>query len=417
MRIVVAAAVIVIAAALPAGAAAESTSALHLCGTLREHRPATSSATGQLRIGTRTYTVASGVTAGNGGVEVAVGRDLCIEGSVGDHSGQLVRYTFFWVAPDRRYCGTVNSVVPQDITMRSDFGQLRVYRDAAVPSPQQYERVCYETVVRTDTGDLAATRKLPLEGPGALERKTHCGTVSVYRPATDSADGLIKVGSRQFTIAKATRYTGDPAGDRTDRTAVGQQMCLMATLAPTRDIANPTITAEYATRPMDGRTGGTASEYRQPSGTVAGIAILSYASRFELRIPAAIDGAIDVTRGSYCYTTTVDAAGDITASAVVACPQGGAAGPGVNQTAAPAATATGPSPTATAPAVATATTAGPTTPAASVVPTAVAAASPAPEGSATTAVRVGPDPLLVAGLMGIAALGLLAIYLARRRAG
>lgn len=409
MRIVVATAVIVIAAALPAGAAAESTSALHLCGTLREHRPATGSATGQLRIGTRTYTVATAVTAGNGGVEVAIGRDLCIEGSVGDHSGQLVRYTFFWVAPDRRSCGTVSSVVPQDITMRSDFGQLRLYRDAAVPSPQQYERVCYETVVRTDTGDLAATRKLPLEGPGALERKTHCGTVSAYRPATDSADGLIKVGSRQFTIAKATRYTGDPAGDRTDRTAPGQQMCLVAALAPTRDIANPTITAEYLTRPMETRIGGTASEYRVPSAAAPGIAILSYGSQFELRIPAAIDAAIDITRGSYCFTTTVDAAGDISVSAVVTCPQGSAAGPGVNQTAAPGATSASPGPAATATPTATATRAP--------MPTAVAAASPAPEGSAMTTVRVSPDPLLVLGLMGITALGLLAIYLARRRAG
>ena len=408
MRVALAVTLIAISAALPAGAATEGTSALHLCGTLRAHQPATSSATGRLTIGTRTYTVASAVTAGNGGVEVAIGRDLCIEGSVGDHSGQLVRYTFFWVAPDRRYCGTVISPGGQDITMASDFGHLRVYRDAAVPSPQQYERVCYETVVRTDTGDLAATRKLPLEGPGALERKTHCGTISVYRAATDTADGLIKVGSRQFTIAKGTRYTGDPAGDRTDRTAVGQRMCLVATLAPTRDIANPTITAEYATRPMDGGTGGTASEYRQPSGAGPGIAILSYASRFELRIPAAIDGAIDVTRGTYCYTTTVDAAGDITASAVVACSQGSAAGPGVDQTPAPTATGTSPAPTGTA----TATPAPTATP----TPTAVAAASPAPEGSATATVRVGPDPLLVAGLMGIAALGLLAIYLIRRRA-
>lgn len=413
MHIVLAAAAIVIAASLPAGAATESTSALHLCGTLREHRPATSSATGQLRIGTRTYTVASAVTAGNGGVEVALGRDLCIEGSVGDHSGQLVRYTFFWVAPDRRYCGTVNSVVPQDITMRSDFGQLRVYRDATVPSPQQYERVCYETVIRPDTGDLAAIRRLPLEGPGALERKTHCGTVSVYRAATDAADGLIKIGSRQFTIAKGTRYTGDPAGDRTDRTAVGQRMCLVATLAPTRDIANPTITAEYLTRPMETRISGRASEYRVPSAGVAGIAILSFGTRYELRIPAAIDAAIDMTRGAHCFTTTVDAAGDIAASAVIPCEQGGVAGPGVSQTASPAATVTAPSPTATSQATTAAAT---TTPAASAIATTVAQASPPPE-AATTSVRVGTDPLLVAGLMAITGLGVLAVYLVRRRAG
>lgn len=412
MRVVaLVAAVILLAPAPPAAGATEGTSALHLCGTLREHRPATGNTTGRLTIGTRTYTVAAAVEAGNGGVEVATGRDLCIEGSVGDHSGQLVRYTFFWVAPDRRYCGTVSDAGVQATTIASDFGHLRVYRDAAVPSPAQYERVCYETVIRTDTGDLAATRALPLEGPGALERKTHCGTVSVYRAASDTADGLIKVGSRQFTIAKGTRYTGDPAGDRTDRTAVGRQMCLVATLAPTRDIANPTITAEYATRPMDGGTGGTASEYRRPSGAAAGIAILSYASRFELRIPAAIDGTIDVTRGTYCFTTTVDAAGDITASAVVPCSQGSAAGPRVDQTPAPARTSASPTPspapTATPTATATAT--------ATATEAALAGASPAPEGPATTTVRVGPDPLLVAGLTGVAALGLLAVYLMRRR--
>ena len=63
MRVVLWVIVIAIAATLPAGAAAEATSALHLCGTLREHQPATPSAAGKLTIGTRTYTVASTVTA------------------------------------------------------------------------------------------------------------------------------------------------------------------------------------------------------------------------------------------------------------------------------------------------------------------------------------------------------------------
>ncbi|MBI2773574.1 MAG: hypothetical protein HYX56_03665 [Chloroflexi bacterium] len=329
MRIGVALPVFVLALlALPAAAASELTTALELCGTLKVHVPATASTTGSLTIGTRTYPIATGVAAGNGGVEVAVGRDLCVEGSVGATSGQLVRYLFFPPPPDARYCGTLLSTGGPDVTLDADFGQLRMYRGPDVPAPRQYQRVCYRGVVSRDTGDLFATADVGLAGPNSLERVHRCGTIRQYRPRTASADGILVVGSRTFTIpASGPGYTGDPAGDKTDRTTVGSKMCVLGTLVPTGDIANPALN-DYLTNAMSTSVIGRVVAYRPPDGGSPGIAILSYASHFEFRIPAAIDAKADVVRDTLCYSADVDANGDISATAIIPCPQGGVAAGG-----------------------------------------------------------------------------------------
>jgi hypothetical protein len=212
--------------------------------------------------------------------------------------------------------------------------------------------------------------------------------VKAYVPATTAASGQITVGSRSFRIAAGTAYTGDPAGDRTDRTTVGQAMCVVSTLDPGGAIV------EYLTRVMDTNITATASAYAPPSGSTAGIAILSYQSRYELRIPATLDGTIDVARNTYCFSSTVDTNGDMTASAVLTCPTGGVGA---------AAATTTPS-VATASASPTASIA--TTPSAS----AVAPSSPTPTSGA-------PDqslPLLVVVIALLAAAAALAAYLVRR---
>ncbi len=56
--------------------------------------------------------------------------------------------------------------------------------------------------------------------------------------------------------------------------------------------------------------------------------MLSYRSHYELKVPSAIADAVDLGRGSYCYSVGVDAFGDAIATALIPCAGGGvAAGP------------------------------------------------------------------------------------------
>lgn len=391
---------ILVAAAAPAAAATEATTALQICGTLREHRPATASTPGALTIGSRTYVVAAGTVAGNGGVTVAIGTDLCVQATQGRTSGQLAYYLFFFMLRER-VCGNHLASTQATTTLAADFGELTVRRGSGLPAGQGNERLCYTFEVDRTTGDLVATAVLPVRD---IDREwlSVCGTIKEYTRATGTGSGSLTVGSRAYRIRTGVGYTGDPAGDRTDRTAVGANLCLRGTLGATGEIV------EYLTAAMPTGISVRAAAYTPPSGNQPGLAITSYQSRSTIRIPATVDAAIDVSRGSYCFNTTVDAAGDMSASAIIPCPQGGVAtGPGPT-------TSSAPSPAGPASAIPSAVP-GPTS--ATSTPGLIAAASSAPDTTTTTTtVRVGPDPLLVAGLMGIAGLGLLAIYLVRRRA-
>lgn len=320
--------------ARPVSAASEGTDALEVCGTLRAHSPATPAGDGSLRVGSRTYPIAAGVAAGNGGVEVAVGRDLCVTASIGQRSGRLVRYLFFPMLSGDRVCGNIVRPASADaFAMRADFGELTLVRGSpslAVDNPGM--RACYGYQVDPASGDLTANAKFPVrDNFSDREHITKCGTVTAYVPATAAASGQITVGSRQLRIAAGTTYTGDPAGDRTDRTTVGQAMCVVTTL----DTGGAIV--EYLTRAMNTSITATASAYTVPSGSTPGIAILSYQSRFELRIPAALDATIDVARATYCFSTAVDGNGDMAATAVLPCPPGVAAGGGATASPSPVA--------------------------------------------------------------------------------
>jgi hypothetical protein len=189
-------------------------------------------------------------------------------------------------------------------------------------------------------------------------------------------------------------YTGDPAGSRTDRTTIGLAMCLASTL----DTGGAIV--EYATQDMYPSISATAIAYTPPAGTASGIAILSYVSRYELRISAAIDAAADIARGTYCFSTTVDASGDIAASAIIACSPvsvGAAAG------------GSSPSPTTAPPPVASAS-----------APTASATAAPSDSAlalaspSSTSGTPGESSPLLPVGIALLAGAAALAAYLNRR---
>jgi hypothetical protein len=73
---------------------------------------------------------------------------------------------------------------------------------------------------------------------------------------------------------------------------------------------------------------GAAREYTPPSGGTAGVIVLSHRSHSELKVPPAIADAVDLGRGSYCYSVGVDVFGDAIATALIPCGSGGvAAGP------------------------------------------------------------------------------------------
>ena len=383
--------------AMPARAGSEGTNALEVCGTLRAHTAATATSEGSLVIGSRTYPIASGVTAGNGGVEVAVGRNLCVTASIGLTSGRLVRYLFFTMLTGDRVCGNVvRQVTTESFAIRADFGELTLLRStAAVAIDNPGMRACYAFQVESASGDLDATANLPVRDSFSdRERVTRCGTVKAYVPATTATSGQITVGSRLFRIAAGTAYTGDPAGSRSDRTTIGQAMCLSSTLDTVGAIV------EYVTQEMSTSISATASSYTPPSSNASGVAILSYVSRYELRIPAAIDAATDVARGTYCFTTSVDASGDIAASAIITCSPvnlGGAAGASTpSPTTAPAPTESASTPTAS-------TTATPTD-------SSLALSSPSPLPGTT----VESSPLLPLGIALLGGAAALAVYLRRR---
>lgn len=388
-----------LAQTLTASAAGTATQALQVCGTLREHRESSATAVGSLTIGSRQYSLATGAIAGNGGVDASPGKDVCIQASQALTGGQLVQYTFFPV-PQGRVCGNRLASTTVSVTLAADFGELTLRKGPDVPAGQARDRLCYAVEVDPGSGDLAAIGTLPVRD---IDREwaSACGTIREYTRATGSASGSITVGSRPFRIGMAVGYTGDPAGDRTDRTATGANMCLRGRLGAAGELV------EYLTTPMPSGISLRAVAYTPPAGAQSGLAITAYMSRSAIRIPATVDATIDVSRGTHCFSTTVDANGDISAGAVVACQPGVATGPG------PSTTPAG-SPAATSAATTASATPAPTV-SPSATPAAVAAVSPSPRASTTT-VRVGPDPLLVAGLMGITALGLLAIYLVRRRA-
>lgn len=396
-----------LAAPLSASAATEGTYARQICGTLREHRPATANATGALVIGTRSYVIESGVVAGNGGVTVAVGRDLCVQASQGRTSGQLLRYLFYPLVDAGRSCGNAMTSTVDTVTLSADFGELTLRRGAAIPAGQGSERICYATQIDRQSGDLVATGILAVRDIDR-ERISHCGTVQEYRPATTSGSGRIRIGSQEFRIAAGVAYTGDPAGSRTDRTTVGSAMCLRATLGTAGEVV------EYLTSEMPASTGGAATAYLPATGGHPGSARLSYGSRFDLVIPEAVHNMGDIARGSFCYSVGVHASGDISATSIIPCDPGRAAGPATSP-AAVASPAVTLAPTAAAsPTAAESPTATVTAqPTASAGPAAAAvSASPSP---AARAVAAGPDPLLVVGALSLAALAIVATYLARRR--
>jgi hypothetical protein len=65
-----------------------------------------------------------------------------------------------------------------------------------------------------------------------------CGRVTAYDKATSSASGRVAIGTRTWPIEKGFVYTGDPAGDRTDRTTVGANVCLRGGLTSSGELAD-----------------------------------------------------------------------------------------------------------------------------------------------------------------------------------
>lgn len=300
---------------------AQATTAFQSCGMLKAHTPATETRPGSINIGTRTsLEVAPGTELGNGGVTIAIGRELCVHGSVDAATGRVVSYFAFAFPAKREICGTFVDLgvggPRRLVLLEAEFGNmtLPLERSVSIDALNRGERACFRVDVDA-SGDAVGVERT--WGPSLDQPISACGVVNVYQPADHPNPGRIALGSRAYNIAAGTAYTGDPLGDRTDHTTVGQRMCLSGTLRSGQ-------LTSYITHPMPDRIGGTAAEYTPPTAHGPGLLILG-TSRLTLRIAAGSRFDVDVVRGSHCFSLDVDKNGDAAIKAVIECKPGQAA--------------------------------------------------------------------------------------------
>lgn len=292
---------------------------IEVCGTLTALVPA-GQASGSVTVGTRTYGVAPGTPLGNGGVVVAVGRSLCITAGMDTATGNLVSYLAFPPPPSGRLCGNVlgSAAAAGLVRLRADFGDTELLIPPGIDAgvlPRD-ARVCF--LIGIDpAGDAFARARSTVDAPNDRQRVSLCGRVNAYVPATASSAGRVAIGSRAYSIEPGSRYAGDPAGERSDRTIVGSAMCLSGTIGDAGGLR------EYLTRTMDSAIGGNTFAYTPPSATDPGLLVISAVSRFPLKIPAGAGFRVDLSRGEHCFAIAVDASGDAAIDRVIECERGG----------------------------------------------------------------------------------------------
>ncbi len=312
--------------ALPAPEADNSIVPIEVCGTLKAFTPATQTA-GSITVGPRSYSLAPGTTLGNGGVVVAIGRDLCLTAGLDTTTHELVSYLAFGIPASSELCGNLfdGGAGTGSVRLSADFGDMDLLiAPGADPGPLTAgARACF--LIGIDrAGDASVRERSAVDAPNDRQRVSVCGRVNQYLTATPSSAGRMAIGSRVYAIEPGTGYTGDPAGDRTDRTVVGSAMCLSGTIGDAGGLR------DYATRLMDGTTGGNTFAYTPATATAPGLLVISPISRFSVKVPAGSSFGVDLSRGSHCYAIAVDAGGDAEIERVIDCDRGhAAAGPSV----------------------------------------------------------------------------------------
>lgn len=297
------------------GAEAQEQRSLSACGRITAFTQATPSADGSITIGTRTYVLrADAIYSRSGGNRQAlvVGREICLNGTL-DQTGAFVQYSGHGIP--QPYCGrvhelrapaasTAGSLVIQD-TGVATF-PIPIGTDLSNDAPTPFGAYkCYSLAV-DPTGDAYVTGRFIRTVDRVVTRFKVCGRVLEYLRATPTAPGAVRIGSRTMPIERGFVYTGDPAGDRTDRTVVGADVCLTGGLNATGELI------DFITQPFEGRTCSTSASYRPPSATADGLFVLSVPGNpdyMRLIVPIGTDlGA--AAEGDICVRFAVNPTGD-----------------------------------------------------------------------------------------------------------
>lgn len=310
--------VLVIACLLAAssGIQAQEQRSLSACGRINAFTAATATTDGTITIGTRAYVLRADALysqMGQNRQSLVVGRDVCLNGTL-DGTGAFVQYAGHGIP--QPYCGRVHelrsptataagSLVIQD-TGVATF-PIPAGTDLSNDAPSQFgTHKCYSLAV-DEAGDAYVTGRSIRTVDRVVTRFEVCGRVLAYTHATESTGGSVRIGSRTFTIERGFVYEGDPAGDRTDRTVVGSDVCLTGGLGASGELIT------FITQPFRDSVCSTIGSYRAPTATAAGVLVLSVTSNpdyMRLVVPPGTDiGAI--APGAYvCVRHAVDSEGD-----------------------------------------------------------------------------------------------------------
>jgi hypothetical protein len=145
-----------------------------------------------------------------------------------------------------QYCGLVLDYRP---STSASFGSITL-RDTGIalfpvaPGADMREDVasieassnrCYATALDS-SGDAYITGRVIRAFERAVARFEACGRVTRYEKASTGESGVLAIGTRTWPIERGFTYTGDPAGDRVDHTAVGTNVCAIGELSSTGEL-------------------------------------------------------------------------------------------------------------------------------------------------------------------------------------
>ncbi len=277
------------------------------CGTVRSFAAPTSSAAGQLSIGSRTFGLAPGYGYRGTGFVPTSGMDMCVWGGLGDPSG-----VESGAGPlDHSTCGyVVDRPAPDRLVLmtRRDRGLLTLTVAATAGIAADISRThlrCFDVAV-DPSGDAQLIGRTPSSTLTSRE-EVGCGTVKLYVPPTVSSAGSISLGSRTYPIRAGVSYSGDPAGQRIDPVRPGVALCLNAVIED-----DETISAHGPDRVL-GTAGslecGQVVIYRAPTTSTPGEVRL-YVGSSTKAIPIGVD-VLDDSPSYRCFALELDARGDL----------------------------------------------------------------------------------------------------------
>lgn len=299
------------------GAEAQEQRSLSACGRINAFTQATPPTDGSITIGSRAYVLRADALYSRSGGNVqalVVGRDVCLNGSL-DASGAFVQYSGHGIP--QPYCGrvlelraptpsTAGSLVIQDTGVATFPIPIGTDLSNDTPPPSGGTYKCFSLAV-DPTGDAYVTGRFIRTVDRVVTRFQICGRVLDYVRATPTAAGAVRLGSRTIPIERGFVYTGDPAGDRTDRTIVGADVCLTGGLSAAGELI------DFITQAFRDQTCSTVGSYRPPSATADGLLVLSVPSNpdyMRLVVPARTHLGAVAVGGDICVSYAVNAAGD-----------------------------------------------------------------------------------------------------------